>query len=218
MNIVDCFVIYDDVNFIKRGWINRNRILINGEPRYLTVPILDASQNRRICDLTIDDSGSWRDKTLKSIEGAYKKSPWFAEVFPVLEGIVRHDERGLADYLKYQLVRLAEFLGIETEIIGSSRHYANTGLSGQARIIDICRRENADVYINAEGGMVLYDSTAFREAGLEIRFIKMNPKEYAQRTAAFVPNLSIVDVLMALGKGGVRNLLADYTLIDGRYD
>jgi hypothetical protein len=212
MNIVDRFVIYDDVNYIKGGWVNRNRILINGEPRYLTVPLSGASPNKRICDLSIDDSGNWRGKVLKSIEGAYSKSQWFVEVFPVLEDIIRYDERGLADYLKYQLVRLAEFLCIDTALVGSSRYYLNTGLSGQSRVIDICRQENADVYLNAEGGMALYDKNAFSEAGLALQFIKMIPTEYAQRAAAFVPNLSIVDVLMAVGKGGVRELLADFSL------
>lgn len=217
MNIVDRFVIYDDVNYIKRGWINRNRILINGEPRYLTVPVSNASQNKRICDLTIDDSGNWRGKVLKSIEGAYRKSPWFDEVFPVLQDIVQYNERGLADYLRYQLFRLAEFLGIGTVLIGSSRQYANADLSGQARILDICRRENADAYLNAEGGMALYDSSAFIEVGLSLQFIRMNPKEYAQRAATFVPNLSIVDVLMAIGSGRVRESLADFSLIESHY-
>jgi hypothetical protein len=214
LNAADRFVIYDDVNYIKRGWINRNRILINGEPRYLTVPISDASQNKRICDLKIDDSGNWRGKLVKSIEGAYKKSPWFTEVFPVLEDIIGCDEHGLADYLRYQLFRLAEFLCIDTVVVDTSRSYTNSGLAGQARIIDICRRENADVYLNPEGGVALYDGNAFREAGISLRFIKMRPIEYAQRSAAFVPNLSIVDVLMAIGPAEVRNLLAEFSLIE----
>lgn len=213
MNIADRFVIYDDVNYIKRGWINRNRILINGEPRYLTVPLSDASQNKKICELTIADSGNWRGKVLKSIEGAYRKSQWFADVFPVLEDIVLCPERGLADYLKYQLVRMADFLSIDTILIASSRYYANTTLTGQARIIDICRREKADEYLNLAGGMALYDGNAFSEAGLSLQFMKMNPGEYAQQSTAFVPNLSIVDALMAVGRGGVRDALADFSLI-----
>jgi WbqC-like protein family len=214
MNFVDRFVIYDDVNYIRRGWINRNRILINGEPRYLTVPVSEASQNKKICDLTIDDSTIWRGKLLKSIEIAYKKSKWFDEVFPVLQGIVLCEERGLADYLRYQLVRLADFLDIDTVLIGSSRSYVNDDMHGQARILDICRREESDIYVNAEGGFALYDSMAFDEAGVALQFIRINPKEYQQRAATFVPNLSIIDVLMGIGRAETRGLLANFSLIE----
>jgi len=214
MNFVDRFVIYDDVNYIKRGWINRNRILINKEPRYLIVPVSEASQNKKICDLTLDDSTNWRGKVLKSIESAYRKSQWFDEVFPVLQGIVLCEERGLADYLRCQLVRLAEFLDIDTVLIESSRSYANADLHGQARILDICRREKSDIYVNAMGGFALYDSMAFGEAGIALQFLRMNPKEYEQRAATFVPNLSILDVLMGMGRAGTRSLLADFSLIE----
>jgi hypothetical protein len=214
LNYVDRFVIYDDVNYIKGGWINRNRILINGEPRYLTIPLRDASPNKLIYELAIAESVGWRNKLLKSVEGAYKKSPFFEEAIPVIQEIIQFNDGNLASFLSHQIIKLVEFLGIQTEVRETSRNYNNGELAGQTRVIDICRRENAKRYLNAEGGMALYDRSAFGEAGLTLQFIKMNSQEYVQRASAFVPNLSIVDVLMAVGREGVRDLLADYSLIE----
>jgi hypothetical protein len=213
LNYVDRFVIYDDVNYITRGWVNRNRILINGEPRYLTIPLCNASQNRLICEIGVAPS-VWRSKLLRSIELAYMKSPFFNEVIPLLNKIIQRDDGNLASFVTYQISTLAEFIGIDTELRTSSRRYSNSELAGQARIIDICKRESADIYVNAEGGRLLYDSNAFAEAGLKLQFIKTNMKSYAQRSSAtFVPNLSIVDTLMAVGREGVREMLADFSLI-----
>jgi hypothetical protein len=213
LNYVDRFVIYDDVNYIKGGWINRNRILINEEPHFITVPLRGASQNKLICEINIDESAFWRTKMLKSIENAYRKSPFFSEVFPVLEQIIRHEGEDLASFLKQQLQLLAEFLGIGTEVMGSSRIYANNRLSGQDRIIDICRQEHASVYINPEGGLALYSSSEFSLAGLPLQFLKSNSRSYVQRAPSFVSNLSVVDALMAVGREGVNALLTDFTLI-----
>lgn len=213
LNYVDRFVIYEDVNYIKRGWINRNRILINGEPHYLTVPIRDASQNSLISELSINEAGDWRNKMLRSIDCAYRKSPFFAEVFPVLQEIVQHDCGDLAKFLAHQLLRLSEFIGIDTELVASNGRYGNRELSGQDRLIDICQRELASIYVNAEGGMTLYDVGDFSAAGISLQFLKMNPITYIQRASEFLPNLSIVDVLMALGRDGVEEKITDFALI-----
>jgi len=213
LNLVDRFVIYDDVNYIQRGWVNRNRILINGAPSYLTLPLSNASQNKLICEISIDQTAKWRAKMLKSIEGAYRKSPFYAEIFPVVENIIRYENANLSDFLKHQIFKLAEYIGIETQIVESSRGYSNTVLSGQERIIDICRREQASVYVNPEGGVTLYDSAAFVAEKLSIQFLKSNTRCYRQRSESFVPHLSVVDTLMAEGRDGVRAFLEDFVII-----
>ncbi|MEK6292533.1 MAG: WbqC family protein [Paraburkholderia tropica] len=193
---VDAFVLYDDVNFINRGWINRNRINIGGNAHMLTVPLVHASQNRLICDIDMSTDTPWRDRLLKSIQQAYARSSQFTRVFPLIESIVRHPAHNLAAYLLHSLTMLRDHLGLDTELIPTSRLYDNAGLKAQARIIDICRRERADRYVNAIGGVELYDRDRFEQHGLKLSFLAPSLPPYATANTAFVPGLSIVDVLM----------------------
>jgi WbqC-like protein len=215
IHAVDRFVIYDDVNYIKGGWVNRNRILINRQPAYVTVPLHQSSPNKRICDILLHPSPYWRSKTLKSVETTYRKAPFFGEVYPVVERLIQHETGNLSAYLAYQLQRLAAFLDIETEFVATSRRYENDRLSGQDRVIDICKREGATTYINSSGGQLLYDSESFRSAGIDLRFIVMRPLPYKQRSAGFVPSLSIIDALMEIGPVGIKRYLDAFDLIAG---
>lgn len=210
---VDRFVIYDDVNYIKGGWINRNRILINGEPVYITAPLQQPSPFRRICDTSLLTSVVWRDKLIKMVELTYRNAPFFPEVFPVIETLLRHDTDNLSGYLAHQLQTLASFMGIRTEFVMSSRGYHNEQLTGQERVLDICKREGVSTYINLQGGQALYDGGAFNDAEINLRFIIMQPIQYKQRSAEFVGWLSIIDALMEVGPIGVRHHLNAFKLI-----
>jgi hypothetical protein len=193
---VDAFVLYDDVNFINRGWINRNRININGEAHMLTVPLVRASQNRLICDIDISADTLWRGKILKSIQQAYARSSQFASVFPLVERIVQHPAQNLSAYLLNSLTMLRDHLGLKTEIVSTSRCYDNANLKAQARIIDICLRERADLYINSIGGVELYEGCQFAERGLKLSFLAPSLAPYSTANTPFVPGLSIIDVMM----------------------
>lgn len=200
----DCFVIYDDVNYIKRGWINRNRILINEAAGMITLPLLQASQNRKINEIEIAPAAQWQRRMLMSLELAYRKAPFFDQVFPLLEQILTYESSNLAQFLTYQIQRIASFMGLTTRIVPSSQIYANAHLTAQQRILDICRREGATRYINAQGGQALYQPAAFAKAGIELQFIVMQPLPYRQRSKVFIPHLSIIDALMAVGAGGIK--------------
>lgn len=215
IHAVDRFVIYDDVNYIKGGWINRNRILINGEPTYITVPLHQPSSYKRICDTMLQPSAIWRDKLVKMVEMTYRKAPFFPEVFPVVEELIRHETESLSDYLATQLQKLSAFMAINTEFVVTSRCYYNNGLMGQDRLLDICKRESANIYINPQGGHALYDAGSFRNASLDLRFIVMRPLPYKQRVGGFVPYLSIIDALMEIGRDGMKQQLNAYDLIAG---
>lgn len=212
---VDRFVIYDDVNYIKGGWINRNRILINGKPRYISVPLYHASPNKRICDISLQSSHAWRRKIIKTIINTYQKSPFFSVIFPVLEKMISYETDSLVDYLAQHLKTLATYLGINTEFVVTSRCYQNHDMAGQERIIDICKREGATTYINPQGGQTLYDTETFQNAGIDLQFIVMQQIPYKQRTAEFVPYLSIIDALMEIGPFGVGQHIDGYDLISG---
>jgi hypothetical protein len=207
IHAVDRFVILDDVNYVVRGWVNRNRLLINRAPSYITVPLQQASQNKHICDTMIVSSRTWRDKLTKTVEYTYRNTPHFDEVFPVVEHLIRYPAENLADYLAYQLQTLSRLLGISTDFVVTSRIYGNNEIAGQERVLDICRREGATTYINAQGGQKLYGTDAFSSAGIDLRFIFMRPLTYKQYGTGFTPNLSIIDVMMFNSK---REILADF--------
>ena len=197
MAAVDAFVIFDDVNFINRGWINRNRINLNGAAHLVTVPLQQASQNRLICEIDVSADGVWRTRLLRTIQQAYARASQFRRVFPLIESIVAHPSQNLADYLRHSLVTLRDHLGLETAIVDTSRQYDNAQFKGEARIIDICRREQAARYVNAIGGTSLYDRGTFHTSGIELSFLAPQIEPYPQLPhAGFVAGLSLIDVLM----------------------
>lgn len=210
---VDTFVVYDDVNYIKGGWINRNRVLVCGMASYITVPLHGASPNRHINEIAVHGSPIWREKLLRTVEIAYRRAPHFGDVFPLVETIIRYDAPLLSDFLVAQIRTLADYLDIETEIVVASDRYGDRCLSGQERVIAICREEGAHSYINAQGGQGLYDGRSFRNAGVTLEFLIHRPVPYRQRHPGFVPNLSIVDVLMEVGLEGVRDRLGSFDLV-----
>ncbi|MGN6085439.1 WbqC family protein [Trinickia sp.] len=209
---VDAFVVFDDVNFINKGWINRNRINVGGAAHMVTVPLQQASQNRLICEIELDVTSNWRDKMLKTIEQSYVRAPQFQKVFPLIERIVRHPATNLADYLLHSLTVLRDALHLPTALIATSRGYGNDALKGQERIIDICLKERTRVYVNAIGGMELYARSEFADKGLELKFLQPTLAPYACGKLAHVPGLSIIDVLMWNDPAIVDDMLHSATL------
>ncbi len=214
LNAVDTFVLYDDVAFINRGWVNRNRLLVNGKEFLFTVPLKDASQNKRIRDIAFGDDQKWRGKLLQTIRQSYRKAPQFDAVWPVAEAMIQYDAPNIADYILYSVEQLAAYLSINTRIVPSSTIYANEHLRAQERILDICQQEQATRYINPIGGQELYDKPTFAQANIELFFIKSKPIEYPQFAGyPFIPWLSILDVLFFNDLTQIKTLLADYELI-----
>ncbi len=213
MDTVDTFVLYDDVAFINRGWINRNRLLINGQEHLFTVPLRDASQNKRINEVHLADDPKWRGKLLKTIEQGYRKAPNYATVMPLTEKIINFATDSIADLCCHSLVELNQYLGINTRLVPSSAVYANGHLKAQERIIDICRQENATRYINPIGGQELYDKAAFSEQGINLNFMQSNARPYPQlKQPDFIPWLSVLDVLMNNDASATRVMLGDFEL------
>ena len=213
MSAVDTFVLYDDVAFINRGWINRNRLLINGQEHLFTVPLRDASQNKRINEVHLADDPKWRSKLLKTIEQGYRKAPQFATVMPLAETLINVPTDSIAELVHQSLVSLNAYLGLTTRLVPSSSIYNNVELKAQDRILDICRQENATRYINPIGGMELYDKETFTQAGMTLNFIRSVRAEYPQFKNEFVPWLSILDVLMFNDKDATLALLKTYELV-----
>ena len=214
MSAVDQFVVFDDVNYIKRGWINRNRILLNGQPHYLTLPISGASQNRIIQFIELDRDKIALDKKLSMIRHAYSKAPFFDATFSLAEKLLGCPENNLCRFIVYSLKIIAAQLGIPTRFCMSSELKKDSSLKGQEKILEICRVLGADHYINSIGGRGLYENEAFARNGIRLSFLSPDPIEYPQFGGGFVPDLSIVDVMMFNSREACREFLKDYHLID----
>lgn len=213
INAVDRYVICDDVNYIKGGWINRNYILVNGRRKRINLRLSKASQNKLINEIELLCDEVYYDKLLKTIEFSYKKAPYFNEVFPLINSIIKHDEKNLAKYLAHSIQEVCKYLGIDTRLIISSELDKNNSLRRQYRIIEICKLLNADQYINAIGGIELYSRDDFLAHGIDLKFLKTREIKYQQFNKEFIPNLSIIDILMFNSVEETKKLLGEYDLI-----
>jgi hypothetical protein len=213
INAVDKFVIYDDVNFINKGWINRNQILVSGKGHLFTIPLKEASQNKLILEVELALNDPWKKKFLKTIQQSYQKAPNYQKVFLLIEEIVNFESETIAELTLYALQKVCVYMHIETEIVPSSGIYNNTDLKGQDRILDICKQENASHYINPIGGMELYEKNKFEKEHIRLDFIKSTASPYLQFKNAFVPWLSIIDILMFNDDENIAKLLKEFELI-----
>lgn len=211
---VDKFVIFDDVNFIKKGWINRNRILLQGKDHLITLPIAKASQNKLINQLEIVESKN----ILSTIDLAYKKAPYYNSVMPLIENIMNYSKANLVDFLANQFNLISAYLGIKTEFVMSSSLNKDNDLKGQDKILDICKILGCTQYVNAIGGMELYKKDAFLENGIDLKFIKMDSIEYPQFKNDFISNLSIIDVMMFNSPEQIMKMLGCYELVEVNND
>lgn len=209
LQAVDCFVLLDNVNFIKKGYVNRNSILLNGQPHPFTLSLDKASQNRLINELVVHEVPV---KLMQTIENAYKKAPEFRAVYAMLKGTLLNPEPNLALYLAHAVRECAAYMQCGTKIIRASEMEGLEGYRAQERIIRICKILGATQYVNLPGGRALYGHDAFREAGIELRFIAPRQTPYPQLCETFVPSLSIIDVLMHNDVARVQALLNDYSL------
>ncbi|TAA72303.1 WbqC family protein [Planococcus salinarum] len=211
---VDEYVIYDDVNYIKKGWINKNNILVTGEAKPISLRISKASQNKLINEIEIDSDSIYNKKLLKTIREAYSKAPYFQEVFVLIEKVINQQELNLAKYLTNSIREICNYLDLDTRILLSSDLEKKGELKGQDKILEICELLSADQYVNAFGGFSLYSPLDFEAKGITLKFIKTGDISYQQKkTEEFVPNLSIIDVMMFNSPEEINGMLDDYTLI-----
>ena len=210
VNSVDTFVIYDDVNFIKQGYINRNKILQNQKSHLFTLELIGASSNKKINDIKI---GGNINKLLKTIKQNYSKAPFYKDVCPVLEEILNNEEKELYKFLGFSLIKIVKYLNINTKFLYSSDIRNDKTFKAQDRLIDMSKILNATGYINSIGGIELYDKEIFSQNDINLSFLKSSEISYKQFNNEFIPNLSIIDVLMFNSKDNVKNMLTQFELI-----
>ncbi|MDB4682075.1 WbqC family protein [Synechococcus sp. AH-551-A10] len=205
INSVDLFVIYDDVNYINRGWINRNYIILNGKKKLITMPLVASSQNKLINDINVDKRNH---KLIETIRHAYSKSVQFKDVYPIIAGAIDNQETNLGYYLTHQLKDICKHINIKTKFIMSSEINKDNKARGIDKIIAICKKLGANTYINLPGGRDLYDFSVFSDNKIELKFSTHEPKKYHQLSDEWVPNLSIIDLMMNVKKTDLLSYMA----------
>lgn len=211
---VDTFIFYDDVNFIKKGWINRNRILLNGEEHLITVPCIKPSQNKLINETYINLEHYSIEKIDKTLYYAYSKAPYYEKISKIVKSVLSGNYLSIAELSAQSVIEVVNYLGLKKELkVSSMLNYDNGDLRGQDRILNIIIREGGSHYINAIGGMALYDKEVFGRKDIDLKFLMPEFKPYQQFSKDFVPGLSIIDLLMFESKEVILNMLKRYTLV-----
>lgn len=210
VSIVDKYIFFDDVNYIKKGWINRNNILVGGRKHLFTMELRNASQNSLINEIEICDSF---DRLKKTIFMAYRKAPYFDSTMCLIEKILSFDNKNLARFVGNSICEVSRFLGFKTSFVFSSDLGNDKTLKRQDKIIDICKFVDAAYYYDSTGALDLYNKGVFSQNGICLQFVKSEITPYKQYNNEFVPGLSIIDVLMFNDISVVGQMLTRYHLI-----
>jgi hypothetical protein len=214
INAVDEFVIYDNIQFTKKGWINRNRILVNGKDAVISIPLKNGSDFLNVSDRFLSET--WpadRKKILNRVKESYRKAPFFDEVYPLFERCLNIEENKLFDFILYSLKEILNYLSIKTKVTISSSLEIDDQLKSQEKVLAICKNRNATMYINPVGGLDLYSKAKFESNGIKLEFLKSKDLKYTQFKNEFVSNLSILDMLMFNTSKEISVHLNNYNLI-----
>lgn len=216
ISAVDKFVLYDDVAFMKQGWVNRNQMLLHGRPHLFSVPLEGASSNRAIRDTVVSrhEFSRWKVKFFKTVAQSYSKAPFYESAHALLTSTLDFASGSIGELASRSILGVCQMLALPTRIETSSAIYTNSYLHAQDRVLDICVREGATMYVNAPGGRALYSRDTFAGRDVELRFLKSRLPAYSQFGHDFAPGLSILDVLMFNSTESVVHMLAEYDLQD----
>lgn len=212
----DMFVFYDDVSFIKGGWINRNRILINETDSLFTVPLMKSSSHKLICETMLHPTLylNWKKKFIKTLKQNYSKAPFFKESIDLINSVFELECTSIGDLAINSILLVCQYLKMDfTWTISSEISPETTGLKKEERIIEINKKLGSKNYINAIGGQELYSHENFLRQGIQLNFIESTIKEYIQFKNEFIPWLSIIDVLMFNSKDEIKEQLKSYNVI-----
>jgi len=216
INAVDTFVIYDNIQFSKKGWFHRNNFLMNGKKTLFTIPLKKDSDNLDVIDRFLsDDSKKQINKIVAQMKNNYKKAPYYSDVFPLIEAIFMNQEKNLFYYISHSMEMICDYLDIDTKIVKSSTINIDHNLRSQDKVIAINKSLNSTKYINPIGGTELYDIESFNKENIELKFLESEVPKYRQFNDEFMPYLSIIDVMMFNSKEEVKNMLEKYKLQEG---
>ncbi|HAT4484168.1 TPA: WbqC family protein [Proteus mirabilis] len=204
----DMFIFYDDVNYIKGGYINRNNILTKNGPQLFTLPVKKASSFKKINELFYQEDTR---KILTSISQAYSKAPYFTSVFPIIEKVLTDNNRNVAHIASKSIIDIFEYLDINFNYVYSSLINYDNSKNAKEKLIEFCRIYNCNNYVNTIGGKKLYSKDEFSSHNIKLNFISSEKNYYNQYNSDyFEENLSIIDILMNISPKEVINILGNY--------
>jgi len=209
----DLFVFYDDVNYITRGWINRNRILLNGKDYLFTIPIAKASRNKLINETELAIDNLWRDKFNRTVTETYQKAPYFPIVTDLISSVFSKSYPSVSDLAINSIASIYSYLETPFNYTKSSVCSPKTkGEDKTERLIKITKEQGFNGYVNTVGGKSLYAKEYFKANGIELGFVESEYVQYRQYSNTFVPWLSILDVLMFNEPMVIKNYLKMYKI------
>ncbi len=214
INAVDEFIVYDNIQFSKKGWFHRNRMLQNGKDEFFGLTLKKDSDFLDVRDRQLSEN--WKadcDKTLRKIKENYKKAPLFSDVYPLIEEIFVYSKSNLFEYIYHSLLKITAFLEIKTPLTVSSTLSIDHTLRSEDKVIQLVKSINGATYLNPIGGFDLYTPAEFKNHGLNLQFHKVQPIVYPQFGQMFVPWLSILDLLMFNEKGQIITWLNAFDII-----
>ena len=212
MNAVDKYVIYDNIQYTKKGWFNRNRFLQNGHDELFTINLEKASDYLDVRDRFISSTFD-RKALVARLKNAYQKAPYFLQNFPIIEEIILYENNNLFDYIFNSIKQIHSFLKIKSELIVSSSLPIDHTLKSSEKVKAIVLFLKGSQYINAIGGQALYSQEEFFKDGIQLSFLKMKEFSYHQFNNPFIPGLSIVDVMMFNSPEEINKMLDQYELL-----
>ena len=215
INAVDSFIIYDNIKYVKGSWINRNRLMNNGNISYFTVPIKKASDSLNISQREVAygrEYDRFRNNFQSRLYEGYKNTNNYGDVFSIIEECLNYKSQNLFDFIYFSLKQVLKILNIKTNIIISSKLDINQDLKSHHKIIAICNYFKCSEYYNVIAGSHLYDKNIFKSNSINLNFVKMDNVHYNRGNEPFVEDLSIIDFLMHNNQD-VRNILQKYLTI-----
>lgn len=214
----DKFILLDSVQFIRHGWIERNRILKQGDGWiYIKVPVIrEGGRETLIRDIKIDNSQKWKQKILAQLQPYKKIAPYFNVMIDLLNEIFSGEYDNITELNKIALERVCDFLGIShnIEVFSTMNLMIDQPQASDEWALNICKAYgNVGEYWNPPGGQALFDRKKYEESEIKLRFHKLNLLPYSQKRSAFEPGLSIIDMLMFNSVNETRSMLDNYEII-----
>ncbi len=203
----DLFLVYDNVQFDKDGWRNRNRIKTPNGPQWLTVPVLTKGQDWPTNkEIKINNKEPWKRKHLNGLKMNYAKAPHFQEIYALFEPIYAQEWESLLDLNMACIRTMNDYLGITTPFQFSSDLNLDLPEEKNQKLIEICKHLKADQFYEPEGGKGYIDAECFKSQGIDLTFQNFQHPVYPQLHGPFVPFLSTVDLLFNCGKESIHYL------------
>ncbi len=212
----DLWIVVDNVQFISRGWINRNRILKNkvGEIIYINVPLKKFPHKTPIKNVLIDNEKNWKDKILNQLV-IYSKAPYYKEVTSLLNKIFDFETLSISEFNIHSLKLICNYLGIDFNyvIFSNIKNFDTSKIKEPDDwALEACKFFKASEYVNPPGGKSFYNREKYLKNDIKLTFLNSNFKEYKTFSPNFISGLSIIDVMFWNSKEEILNILDNYTL------